>query len=92
MGVLRQPHGPRMSLLPKSQLPDSLGRDIGLLGSLFRGALLFLDLLLRLYFGALCWRQSLPQGDIHFFPKLLKAGGLGGRRGVLLVAGSRRVL
>ena len=90
MGVLRHPHGPRTSLLPKSQLPDSLGRDIGLPGSLFRGALLFLVLLLRLYFGALCWRQSLPQGDIHFFPKLLKAGGLGGRRSVLLVAGSRR--
>ena len=87
-GVLRHPHGPRTSLLPKSQLPDSLGRDIGLPGSLFCGALLFLGLLLRLYFGALCWRQSLPQGDIYFFPKLLKAGELGGRRGVLLVAGS----
>jgi len=45
-GVLRHPHGPRTSLLPKSQLPDSLGRDIGLPGSLFRGALLFLGLLL----------------------------------------------
>ena len=77
-GVLRHPHGPRTSLLPKSQLPDSLARDIGLPGSLPRGALLFLGLLLRLYFGALCRRQSLPQGDIHFFPKRLKAGGSAG--------------
>src|SRR3954464_503422 len=87
-GVLRHPHGPRTSLLPKSQLPDSLGHDIGLPGSLFRDALLFLGLLLRLYLSALCWRQSLPQGDIHFFPKLLKAGGLGGRRDVLIIEGS----
>ena len=64
-----------LSLLPKSQLLDSLGCNIDLPGSLPRSVLLFLGLLLHLYFGVLYRWQSLPHGDIHFFPKLHKARG-----------------